>query len=107
VKRLATASAAILVAGCAFVPRDYLRLDEARGVYRIAQSDPDVARFAPSELHEAAVLLERATSARNTLEDSALVDHLAYLAKQRAAISLELAHARAGEARLTPYVARR
>jgi hypothetical protein len=108
-KHLAAAAAALLVAGCAFVPRDYMRLDEARGVYRVAQSDPDVARFAPAELREAGILLERATSARNTLDDSAVVDHLAYLARQRAAISLELAQARAaGEAaRTRPYVARR
>ena len=105
-KRFAAGIAAMLIAGCAFAPRDYVRLDEARRVYRLAQSDPSVARFAPAELHEATVLLERAASARGMLDDSAVVDHLAYLAKQRAAISLELAHARAGEAPARPYVAR-
>ena len=55
-------------------------------------------RFATRELEEAREALERAARSSDTLQDPAEVDHLAYLAKQRAAISREVAVQRAFEA---------
>ena len=88
---------ALVAAACAFVPPANRRLDEARAAYRAAAADPDVLRFAMRELEEAREALERAARASDTLQDPAEVDHLAYLAKQRAAISREVAAQRAFE----------
>ena len=94
-------SSALLIAamawlgGCAFVPKDFARLDEARTMRGQAMSDARVARFAPAELASAEEALERARIARDTLDDSAVVDHLAYVAKQRFAIALATAQWRA------------
>jgi hypothetical protein len=96
--RLVTVAAAALAAACAFVPPANRRLDEARAAYQAAAADPDVLRFAPRELAEAREALERAARASDTLQDPAEVDHLAYLARQRAAISREVAVQRAFDA---------
>jgi starvation-inducible outer membrane lipoprotein len=89
--RVAMAGAALVVAGCAFMPKDYARLDEAREVHMRAAADPQVALHAGAELRLAGQVLESAVSARNTLADPAVVEHLAYLAKQRTVISIEVA----------------
>lgn len=82
---------AVVLAGCAFVPQKNLRLEEAREIHRRAQADPEVASNASGELRTATQLMERAIAAWNTLDDPAVVDHLAYLARQRTAISREAA----------------
>ncbi len=82
-------------AGCAFMPREYARLDEARRAYADAMGDPVVAGLAAPELRTAGELLERAGKARDTLDDPAMVDHLSYLARQRVAIAREAARIRA------------
>lgn len=79
------------------MPRANLRLEEARGAYAEAMANPAVANFAAAQLRLAAEGLQRAESARDTLGDSAVVDHLAYLAKQRVAIGREAARQRALE----------
>lgn len=84
-------AAMAITAGCAFVPRTNLRLEEARAAYRQAQADPLVAELAGNELHAAAEAQDRAIAASNSLDDPAVVDHLAYLARQRAVISRETA----------------
>jgi hypothetical protein len=89
--RVAFLLPAIVLAGCAFVPQRNLRLEEAREIHRRVQADPEVARNASEELKMATQLMERAVEAWNTLDDPAVVDHLAYLAKRRAAISEEAA----------------
>jgi hypothetical protein len=92
--RAALAIALAVCDGCAFMPRDYARLDEARQAYAEALRDPTVAGFAPMELQAAAEVLERAGKARDTLDDPAVVDHLSYLARQRVAIAREAARMR-------------
>ena len=83
--------------GCAFVPREYVRLDEARRAYAEAAGDPTVAALAAAELRTAGELIERASKARDTLDDPAVIDHLSYLARQRVAIAREAARIRALE----------
>jgi len=92
--RLALGVAVAICAGCAFIPHDYARLDEARRAYAEALRDPTVTGFAPMELQAAAEVLERAGKARDTLDDPAIVDHLSYLARQRVAIAREAARMR-------------
>lgn len=81
--------------GCSFVPNVYPRLDEARDAHRKAAADPGVRLYAGAELKSAGEVLERALVARDTLDDPAVVDHLAYLARQRVAISIEVAKGKA------------
>lgn len=73
--------------GCAFVPKAYPRLEETRRLTQESSADPSIARLAPAELQRAQEAVERASAARNTLDDPAVVDHLAYIAKQRLAIA--------------------
>jgi hypothetical protein len=101
----AAVCAALWLAGCAFVPRHFAMLDEARAAADAAAADAKVARYASSELGWARNALEEAFAARDTLQDPALVDHLAYLARQRVAIVREAANlnaVRAASTRDTP-----
>ena len=92
--RLLATVASLLAAGCALVPQPNVRLDEAQAAIRAMSHQPDVARLAPQEAHTATQALQRAEEAWQTLQDPALVDHLAYVAKQRAAIAAATAQAR-------------
>ncbi len=93
---------ALSLGACAFVPKTNLRLEEARAAHTAALSDRDVASFALRELQLASEALESANSAWNTLDDPAVVDHRAYVAKQRAAIARETARRVAAERELAP-----
>ena len=88
---------ALLLAGCAFVPRSNARLEEARSLYRTAHDDAELVRLAPGELARAGNTLHLADAAWSTLDDAAVVDHLAYLAKQRLAIARAVARKAAAE----------
>ncbi len=85
--RLVAVLAMALAACGALGPRENLRLDEAIAAVAAVRSDEQVRRFAPAELAAAEEMLERALRAQATLQDPAEVDHLAYVARQRAAIS--------------------
>jgi len=93
--RTGIALAALAAASCAFLPQRHVRLDEARRAYQEAAADRGVALHAGTQLRQAAELLEQASLAHDTLDDVAVVDHLAYLAKQRVAIARESARLRA------------
>ena len=94
-RRIAQLAALFAAAACAFIPRDYIRLDEARAAYERARSDPQVVLHASAELKAAEEMLNQAILARDALDDPAVVDHLSYLAKQRVVIALEAARQRA------------
>jgi outer membrane protein OmpA-like peptidoglycan-associated protein len=83
------------LAACSLAPPSLL--EEARGGYAAAQSDPQVVRLAAGELNQAGDALNKANDAWSKREDAALVDQLAYLAKQRVAIAQETAKQRAAE----------
>jgi outer membrane protein OmpA-like peptidoglycan-associated protein len=82
----------LFLAACASAPPAGDALEKARAAVRGAQSDPEVAQFAPAELDLAAEALREAE--RSSDEPA----HRAYLALQRARIARELASARAFEA---------
>jgi hypothetical protein len=86
--------ALVWIGGCAFVPLHNERLVEARTHYANAIADPLVAELAAPELRDAAEFIERAARARDTLNDPAVIDHIAYMAKQKVAIARELAEQR-------------
>jgi hypothetical protein len=100
------AASAMLFGGCAFVPKDYPRLDEARRLQDAAASDPRIEHLAATELARAREALELARTARDTLDDPAVVDHLAYVAKQRLAIAHYAAELRTAQATIASYSGR-
>lgn len=88
--------AGVVLAGCGSAPKN-LQLDEARMSYSNAQSDPEVAKRAAGELQEAGDALAKANQANDKGQDKEVVDHLAYLAKQRVAIAEQVAKRRSAE----------
>lgn len=91
----ALAALALVLSGCALHPKENLRLQEARQAY--AGLPAEVAQLAPAEAARAAEALERADQTWASREDPALVDHLAYVARQRAAIAEHVARRVAAE----------
>lgn len=100
-------TALAIVAGCSTTPVSNVRLDQAREDFRTVQADPRSQNQAPAELRQAADALNAANMASNNREDEARVNHLAYVASQRAFIvretvnfkTAELSVANAGAAR--------
>ena len=86
------------LAACSLTRPDNSVLEEARGGYAAAQSDPQVVKLAADELNQAGAALKKADDAWNKREDDALVDQLAYVAKQRVAIAQETARQKAADA---------
>jgi len=89
--------AAAVMAACSSMPNHNVLLDEARGDYRTAQSNPNVVNLASSELKDAAAALDQANAAFSERKDAATVDKLAYLAKQKIATTQEIAKRKAAE----------
>jgi len=92
--------AALLMGGCAFVPQANYRLEEARRAHASALAEPRIAQLAPAQWARANEALGNAIAAWETLQDSAVVDHLAYVASQRIEIARETARRVAAEARM-------
>lgn len=85
-------SSATLLAACA--GRSSESLEEARRAVAAARADPEVVAQAPEPLAEAEQALDRAESAFRGGDDQDEVDHLAYLAEQRAYTAQALADER-------------
>jgi len=85
------------LAACSTVPPKNALLEEARGGYAAAQSNPQVVKLAADELNQAGGALNKANDAWSKGEDAALVDQLAYMAKQRVAIAQETAKQKEAE----------
>jgi OmpA-OmpF porin, OOP family len=81
-------TAALLVA-CA--GRSSESLEEARGAVGDARASQQVVAYAPEELQEAEAALDRAESAAGGGADQDELDHLAYLAEQRAEVAQAIA----------------
>jgi hypothetical protein len=84
---------ALLVAGCA-APAAHPALEQAHAAVERARSAPRVRALAPAELDLAEIALEQAGAAARAGAPRGQVEHLAYVASQRAA----LAEARAAAA---------
>lgn len=98
--------AAGILAGCSTVPPKSTALDEARGLYVSAQTNPQVVSLAPVELQRAGQTLEKADAALGKGED-AEVNQLAYVAKQQVAIAQETAKRKAAEQSIASATAQR
>jgi outer membrane protein OmpA-like peptidoglycan-associated protein len=85
------------LAGCATLPASDSPLGQARIAYANAQANPQVTSLAAGELKQASDSLDKANNASSKGESSALVDHLAYVAKQQVAVAQETATQKAAE----------
>lgn len=83
---------------CSMQPQKNAALDDARSGYAAAQSNPEVTKLAAVELQQAGKALDQANAAQDKREDRAVVDHLAYLAKQRTAIAQQTAQQKTADA---------
>ncbi|MBC7859085.1 MAG: OmpA family protein [Burkholderiaceae bacterium] len=90
---------AAFVAGCAG-PTSTSLLEQTRGDFIAAQSNPAVSSYAPLELKQAGDALERAEASAAHKDSAAQVDKLAYLARQKIATAQEVAKQKAAEAQI-------
>ena len=92
-----TLVAVAVLAGCSSLPANNSLLDQARSDYGNAQANAQVTSLAAGELKLASDSLDRANNAWSKHEDNALVDHLAYVAKQQVAIAQATARQKTAE----------
>ena len=88
----------LFITACASAPVSTSLLDQARADYALAQSTPKVASYAPLEMQSATEALGKANTAATARESSDAVDQLAYLAKQKIALAMEVASRKSAEA---------
>lgn len=89
---------AVLVGACSSMPRTTSLLDQTRSDYVAAQNNPHVASYAPVEMKQAGDALNQANAAANDRDSAEKIDKLAYLAKQKIALTQEMAKQKAAEA---------
>lgn len=89
---------AVLVGACSSAPKTSTLLDQTRSDYRMAQSNPNVVSYAPQEMKQASEAMEQADAAASRSDSEEKIDKLAYLAKQKIALTQETAKQRAAEA---------
>ena len=105
-KRLITAFAAtsltvLFAIGCQTAPKDGGLLPDARNAIARAEQDPNVTKYAPTELDRARKLLINAeASAKDQGATSTSASHYAYLATQMARIAEQRAHEQVAMARI-------
>lgn len=91
-------SVAALLAACGSLPTTTSLLEQTRSDYVVAQSNPNIASYASTEMAQAAVSLDAANAAANANQSPEKIDQLAYIAKQKIALTQEVAKQRTAEA---------
>ena len=99
-KRLALLTLAVALGACSSVPRTTSLLDQTRVEYRAAQNNPSVARYAPLEMKQAGEAMDQANAASDHSDSAEKIDKLAYLAKQKIALTQEAAKQKSAEAEI-------
>jgi hypothetical protein len=91
-------ASALLLGACASTPTTTPMLDQARGDFIAANTNPQVSSYAPLEFKLASDALEQANAAAARRESLEQIDKLAYLAKQKIATAQQVASQQAAEA---------
>lgn len=100
--------AAAIFSGCSTLPPpENSALMEARSSYNSARANAQVTNLAPIELQEAGETLNKADSALSKGESPAMINQLAYLAKQKVAIAQETAKRKMAELEVANASAKR
>jgi outer membrane protein OmpA-like peptidoglycan-associated protein len=95
------ALALLAAAGCATVPPNDPVVGDAHAAVYAARNNPQVVRYAPTELDQALATMQDADNLAARGGGVGEVHRLAALAQQRAALAQDAAHTRAAEAALT------
>lgn len=89
---------AALMAGCSSAPKTTSLLDQARSDYQVAQGNPNIAMYAPLEMKEASSVMAQANVEANERGSDEKINNLAYLAKQKIALTQEVTKRKMAEA---------
>lgn len=87
-----------LVSACGSTPKTTSLLDQTRSEYRMAQSNPNVATYAPVEMKQAGEAMDEANAAASHADSDEKIDKLAYLANRKIALTQEVAKQKSAEA---------
>lgn len=88
----------LLLGACSSMPQSTPLLDQTRSEFQLAQNDPNVSKYAPLELKQAGDALNQANAASTEHEDASKVDQLAYIARQKVALTREVTKQKVAEA---------
>lgn len=88
---------AVVVGACSSTPKTTSLLDQTRSDYRVAQSNPGIASYAPLEMKQAGEALAKANAAAQDRDSAEEIDKLAYLARQKIALTQEVAKQKMAE----------
>ena len=91
---------AAMLAACVSTPDSTTLMDQTRVDYQMAQSNANVATYAPLEMKQATDAMAKAEAAVTDRGSVADVDQLAYLARQKIALTQEVAKRKVAEAEI-------
>ncbi|MDN3575479.1 OmpA family protein [Chitinimonas viridis] len=91
----------LLIGACSSMPTTTSLLEQTRSDFLAAQSNPDVARYASLELTQARDALGLANDAASRNDSTEAINLQAYMAKQKIALTQEVAKQKAAEADVT------
>lgn len=89
---------ALLVGACGSMPTSTGMLEQARADFAVAQNSPTVTRYASLELKQASDAMAQANAAAGNRDPIDKINQLAYVAKQKVALSQEITKQRMAEA---------
>lgn len=89
---------AALIGACSSMPKTTSLLEQTRSDYVQAQNNPKIASYAALEMKQAGYAMEQANEAARKDNSDAKIDQLAYLAKQKIALTQEVAKQKSAEA---------
>jgi len=98
-KNIALLTLVVALGACSSVRTTSL-LDQTRVDYRAAQNNPSVTRYAPLEMKQAGEAMDQANAASDHSDSAEKIDKLAYLAKQKIALTQEAAKQKSAEAEI-------
>jgi outer membrane protein OmpA-like peptidoglycan-associated protein len=91
---------AAFMAGCSSTPKTTSMLEQARDDYTLAQGNPNVATYAPLEMRQATEAMALANVEAKERGSDAKINNLAYLAKQKIALTQEVTKRKMAEAEI-------
>src|SRR6185437_3423654 len=89
---------ALLVGACGTMPRTTSQLEQARQDFAAAQNNPNVARYATSEMQQAGAAMIDANAAADRDDSTEKIDRLANIADRKIAVAQAAATQRYAEA---------
>jgi outer membrane protein OmpA-like peptidoglycan-associated protein len=88
---------AVLVSACSSLPKTTSLLDQTRSDFAVAQNNPSIENYAKLEMSQATEALAAANAAASKDESAQEIDKLAYIAKQKIALTQEVAKQKSAE----------